>query len=192
VYPINLEFVDFLAADAHKWMLGPCAAGLMYVRKAVQDFLKPTVFGWHNVRCPDFIAQETLNHPPDARRYEAGSFNISGYCGMKASMELLLEVGIENIATELLRKRNLLIPRLQELGWNVLSTDAPPKNQSGIVSFRRDGIDLRTVHSKLQECGIDISLRTDRERNHYLRVSAHFYNTDGELDRLVQALSKLG
>ena len=91
----------------------------------MQDYLKPTVFGWHNVRCPDFIEQEEMNHPPDARRYEAGSFNITGYCGMKASMELLLEVGTENIATELLRKRNILIPQLEELGWTVLNADAP-------------------------------------------------------------------
>lgn len=191
VYPMNARYVDFLAADAHKWMLGPCAAGLLYVRKEVQDRLKPTVFGWHNVRCPDFVAQEQMKHPPDARRYEAGSFNISGYCGFKASMELLMEIGVENIATELLRQRNRTIPRLQEQGWTVLSADAPEQNQSGIVSFRRDDCDLAAVHAELLKRKIDISLRTDRERKHYLRISAHFYNTDREMDQLLDALKEL-
>jgi len=191
VYPVDVKYIDFLAADAHKWMLGPCAAGLLYVRKEIQDHLRPTVFGWHNVRCPDFVAQEQLNHPPDARRYEAGSFNISGYCGMKASMELLMEVGVKNIATELLRQRNRTIPKLQEQGWTVLSADAPDKNQSGIVSFRRDDCDLAAVHAELHKRKIDISLRTDREHRHYLRISPHFYNTDSEMDQLLDALNEL-
>lgn len=191
VYPINAKYVDFLAADAHKWMLGPCAAGLLYVREEIQEHLKPTVFGWHNVRCPDFIAQEQINHPPDARRYEAGSFNISGYCGFKASMELLMEVGVENIANELLRQRNRTIPRLQEQGWDVLSADAPEKNQSGIVSFRRENCDMTNIQTELLKHKIDISLRTDRERKHYLRISPHFYNTDQDIDQLLDALKEL-
>lgn len=191
VYPINIEHVDFLAADAHKWMLGPCSAGLLYVRKEIQDRLRPTVFGWHNVRCPDFIAQEKLSHPTDARRYEAGSFNIAGYCGLKASMELLLEIGVENISVELLRKRNRIIPELQELGWTVLSANAPGPNKSGIITIRKDDSNMATVHAELMKQKIDISLRTDRERNHYLRVSAHFYNTDAEMDQFVDVLKNL-
>src|SRR5262245_45235229 len=72
-FPTTVEHVDFLAADAHKWLLGPCAAGLLYVRKSLQERLRPTAFGWHNVRCPDYVAQDRLVHPPDGRRYEAGT-----------------------------------------------------------------------------------------------------------------------
>ncbi|MBT5621390.1 MAG: aminotransferase class V-fold PLP-dependent enzyme, partial [Verrucomicrobia bacterium] len=59
-FPTPVEHVDFLAADAHKWMLGPCSAGILYVKREMQDRLKPVVQGWHNLSCPDFIAQETL------------------------------------------------------------------------------------------------------------------------------------
>src|SRR6185503_9815969 len=111
-FPTTVEHVDFLAADAHKWLLGPCAAGIFYVRKSLQDRLRPTVFGWHNVRCPNFVAQEQLVHPPDARRYEAGSANLLGMVGLHAALELLLELGIDSIAAELLRKRSWLVPVL--------------------------------------------------------------------------------
>ena len=75
-FPTPVEHVDFLAADAHKWMLGPCSAGILYVKREMQDRLKPVVQGWHNLSCPDFIAQETLDYKPDGRRYEAGTANL--------------------------------------------------------------------------------------------------------------------
>src|SRR5450755_3028131 len=59
-FPTTVEHVDFLAADAHKWLLGPCGAGLLYVRREVQDQMTPIVYGWNNVRCPEFIAQEDI------------------------------------------------------------------------------------------------------------------------------------
>src|SRR3954469_19063134 len=108
-FPTNVEHVDFLAADAHKWLLGPCAAGVFFVRKSMQDRLRPTVYGWHNVRCPNFVAQEQIVYPPDARRYEAGSANLIGLVGLHASLELLLEIGVDVIAAELLRKRALMV-----------------------------------------------------------------------------------
>ena len=77
-FPTTVEHVDFLAADSHKWLLGPCAAGILYVRKSLQDKLRPTIYGWHNVRCASYIAHDEIVHPPDSRRYEAGSANLIG------------------------------------------------------------------------------------------------------------------
>src|SRR5438876_5345188 len=70
-FPTTVEHVDCLAADAHKWLLGPCAAGILFVRKSLQEKLRPPIYGWNNVRCPNYIAQETMSLRPDARRYEA-------------------------------------------------------------------------------------------------------------------------
>src|SRR5881296_3099924 len=77
-FPTPAAQFDFLAADAHKWLLGPCAAGLLYVRKEWQERLRPPVYGWHNVRCPNYVAQEQMALRPDARRYEAGTANLLG------------------------------------------------------------------------------------------------------------------
>jgi selenocysteine lyase/cysteine desulfurase len=187
-FPLNAADVDFLAADAHKWLLGPCGAGLFYVRKSMQAKLRPVVYGWHNVRCPDFVAQEQMAYQPDARRYEAGSANLMGLVGLNAAMELLLEIGIENIAARLLHLRSLLVPALQQKGWTVLQAEAPPQNASGIVSFCRPDTDLPALQKKLLAARIETSLRTDRDSRHYIRLSPHFYNTDEEIHRLLENL----
>ena len=187
-FPTPAGPIDYLAADAHKWMLGPSAAGLLYVRKALQERLRPPIYGWHNVRCPNFVAQEQLALRPDARRYEAGTANLLGLAGLQAALELLMEIGVENIAAELLRKRAWLVPSLQAKGYTVLQPDAPPANASGIVTFYRPGVELPGLHQKLLEKKIVTSLRADRSGRHYLRLSPHFYNTDAELHRLLELL----
>jgi cysteine desulfurase / selenocysteine lyase len=187
-FPTTVEQVDFLSADAHKWLLGPCAAGVLYVRKELIPRLTPPVYGWHNVRCPNFIAQEELVLRDDARRFEAGSHNILSIVGLRAAMELTLEIGLENIGRELLRKRARLIPALQEKGYTVLNADAKPENASGIVTFFKPGTDAGDVHARLVEHGIVTSLRMNRQNQRFIRISAHYYNTDAELDRAVDLL----
>ncbi len=187
-FPTTVEHIDFLAADAHKWLLGPCAAGILYVRKGLQDNLRPAAYGWHNVLCPNYVAQEQLVFRPDARRYEAGTQNLLGLVGLHAAMELLLEMGIDNIAAELLRKRALLVPALKNKGYTVLHADVPPANASGIITFYREGAGMAALCEKLEAANIIASLRADRSGRQHLRLSPHFYNTDAELQRVVQLL----
>jgi len=185
-FPTPAEHFDFLAADAHKWMLGPCAAGILYVRQAVQEILEPSVLGWNNVRCPNYVAQEELTFYSGARRYEAGTHNLLGLVGLKAAMELLLEIGLNNISTELQRKRTWLVPTLQEKGYSVLQANAPEPSASGIVTFHRPGSDIPALYERLEGANIITSLRTDRAGQRYIRLSPHFYNTDAELQRLLE------
>lgn len=187
-FPTPAAHADIIAADAHKWLLGPCAAGILYVRREVQERLRPTVFGWHNLRCPNFVAQEELKFRPDARRYEAGSANLLGLAGLKAALELVLEIGVDAIAAELLRKRARLVAALRDKGYEVLCAEAPPENAGGIVSFYRPGTDLTALHARLEAAGIVTSLRADRAGTRYLRLSPHYYNTDAELDRALALL----
>jgi selenocysteine lyase/cysteine desulfurase len=187
-FPTTVEHVDFLASDAHKWLLGPLAAGIFYVRKELHDVLKPTVIGWNNVRCPNYVAQEKIALRSGAHRYEAGSDNLLGLVGLTAAMELLLEVGIDNIAAELLRKRAWVVPAIQAKGYSVLQAAAPPENASSIISFFRPGEDMTALHEKLSAANILTSLRTDRSGQNYIRLSSHFYNTDEEMRRVTEQL----
>lgn len=187
-FPTPLQHVDFLAADAHKWLLGPCAAGLLYVRRDLQERLQPAWYGWNNVRCPNFVAQEEIQFRSGPARFEAGTYNLLGLVGLKAAMELLLELGVQNIARELLRKRAWLLPALREKGYTVLHADAPPEHASGILSFYRPETDMATLHQRLLDRRIVTSLRTDRAGQKYIRISPHFYNTDAELERLLENL----
>jgi len=187
-FETTVEHVDFLAADAHKWLLGPCGAGLMYVRRSLQKMVNPPIYGWHNVRSPNYVTQEQIVFRSSAQKYEAGTHNLLGAVGLVAALELILEIGVENIARELLRQRAFLIPALQAKGYAVVHADAPPQAASGIVSFHRPGTDLVPVHQNLLEAGINTSLRIDRTGQKYIRVSPHFYNTEAELQRMLDLL----
>ncbi len=187
-FPMPVAQVDLLAADAHKWLLGPCGAGLIYVRRALQEHLNPPIYGWHNVRCPDFVAQEQIVLRQGAAKYEAGTHNLVGLVGLVAGMELLLEIGVEAIAQELLRKRGWLVPALQAKGYTVVNADAAPGNASGIVSFCHPAKDLTALHQQLLEAKIVTSLRADRTGRKYIRLSPHFYNTDQELRTVLEKL----
>ena len=184
-FPTTMEQVDLLAADAHKWLMGPCGAGLMYVRGSLQESITPPIYGWHNVRCPNYVAQEHVVFRSGPQKYEAGTHNLLGIVGLVAAMELILELGVENIARELLRKRAKLVPALQAKGCTVLQADAPAENASGIVSFHRPGADLAALHQKLTDAGVLTSLRGDRTGQKYIRLSPHYYNTDAELERVL-------
>jgi selenocysteine lyase/cysteine desulfurase len=180
--------VDLLAADAHKWLLGPCAAGLLYVRREVQAQVNPPIHGWHNVHCPNFVSQERIQFRADARKYEPGTQNWLGLVGLKAAIQLVQEFGIENIARELLRKRAWVVPALQAKGCSVLQADAPAENASGIITFQHPGKDLPALHEKLLQEKIITSLRADRKGQRYLRLSPHCYNTDAELQRVLELI----
>ena len=185
-FPTTVEHVDFLAADAHKWLLGPCAAGVFYVRRDLQDRLAPQAFGWNNVRCPNYVAQETMNLRSDARRYEAGSFNILGIAGLNAALGLLLEVGIDAIAADLTAKRTGLAAALQAKGYEVFFPEG--QQTGGITSCWREGTDMKAVGERLAAKNIIASVRGDRAGRDYLRFSPHFYNTSSDLDLALELL----
>src|SRR6185503_11700370 len=148
-FPTTVEDVDLLAADAHKWLLGPCAAGIMYVRQSVQERLNPPIYGWNNVRCPNYVAQERIVFRTGSQRFEAGTHNLLGLVGLHAALELILEFGVDNISRELLRKRAWLVPALRSKGYEVLHA-AAAETTSGIISFHRPGADLPALHQKLE------------------------------------------
>ena len=186
--PTTVENVDYLAADAHKWLLGPCGAGILYVRRELQEKLNPPIYGWHNVRSPNFVAQPAIEFRSGAKKFEAGTHNLLGLVGMLAAMELVLEIGVDQIAAELRRKRAWLVPALQAKGYTVLNAEPKPENAGAITSFFAPGKDMAALNHQLTEGGVVASLRTDRQGQHYLRLSPHFYNTDAELHRMLELL----
>lgn len=187
-FPLSVEHVDFLAADAHKWMLGPCAAGVLYVRREVQARLKPIVHGWHNLDCPDFLTQEDLKFKPDARKYEVGSHNLVGLAGFQAALGLLEEVGIRNIGAELTRKRAWVAADLLARGFTVLQPDPPPENVGGVLSFFRPDLESAELIRRLEAARVTATIRKLPDGQSVVRFSPHFYNTDEELRVALAAL----
>ncbi len=193
-FPTSVEHVDFLSADSHKWMLGPAAAGIFYVRKSLQKELKPTLFGAWNVISPDFVAQDDMRFYVGGRRYEPGMLNLPGIVSMHASMKLLLDVGVENIAARLIELRQAILDRLRPLGYTLyleeLDQSTPPDAswKSAIVAVTHPEKDLGALYASLSENGVVVSYRKNREGTKFIRLSPHFYNTIEEIDRVAELM----
>ena len=187
-FPTNVANVDFMAADSHKWMLGPSAAGILYVADSAQSRLKTRAFGWHNVRCTNFVTAEELELVNGARRLEAGTHNLLGLLGLDAALQLFDEIGQEEIATELIAKRQWLVNEITDRGYQALSARIPSLNTGGMLSFGHADRDMAEVFRRLLENDIYGSLRQTRDGQSYLRLSPHFYNTRAELQKVVDLL----
>jgi selenocysteine lyase/cysteine desulfurase len=187
-FPTTVGFVDFLSADAHKWMLGPLAIGIVYVRKECFDLCRPTLLGSWNVKAPGFVAQEEIEFHPTAQRYEPGAMNVMGIFGMKAAIDLLLAIGISRVAARILTITTHLARGLQEMGFTALGPTAGP-TASGIVTVSRPGTDMEALFERLTAANIVCSSRQDRQGRHYIRFSPHFYNTEAEVDQVLKVIA---
>jgi len=183
-FPLNVRtsHIDALAADGHKWMLGPEGCGILYVKKDRQDSIFPKEFGWTNVAAYNDYASRDMALRPDAGRYECGTLNTIGCYGLRASIELLLEVGIERIAPVVQSLADRLTEGARQKGYQILG-DRTPENGAGIVSLHKPGTDSRKLARDLKERGIIVA-----PRQGWLRFSPHFYISPEEIDQVVETL----
>jgi cysteine desulfurase / selenocysteine lyase len=188
-FPLDVvsAHVDLLSADAHKWLLGPMAMGIVYVAERHFETVRPTLLGAWNVQSPKFLAQDTVEFVPTAQRYEPGVLNTSGVYGMKAALELLLEQGVDRIAVRLLELKAVLLGQLLPLGFEVLGPVSGP-NASGITTVWHPRRPASALFQALEAANVVASLRHDRSGREYLRFSPHFYNTEVELLRVAEVL----
>jgi selenocysteine lyase/cysteine desulfurase len=184
VFPLDVRraHIAGLAADGHKWLTGPEGAGLLFIRKDLIDSIQPTTIGWMNFRrWMDFTSRD-LTWRDDARRYEPGSLNTVGIYGLGAALNLLLEIGVENIAERVLDLTDRLRAGLKRQGHRVFGPDLRAEC-SGIVSFVPRSQTAEQVANLLREEGIIVSARCGM-----VRVSPHFYNSEAEIDCLLECL----
>jgi cysteine desulfurase / selenocysteine lyase len=187
-FPLEVKFVDFLSADAHKWMLGPMAIGIVFVAKRNFEVCRPTLLGSWNVDSPQFLAQETLRYHETARRYEPGVLNVTGVYGMRASLEMLQRTGSHVVASAILEVRDYLHQLLEDMGFEFLSPSCDEPLRSGIVTARHPRANSNSLLAALERAKITATLRTARESGEWLRFSMHFYNTREEMERIAGEL----
>ena len=189
VLPIDVKRtpIDFLAADGHKWLLGPEGAGVFWMRRELIDQLRPVGVGWNSVVGAWEFSTIDFRLKPHAGRYESGTLNVGGTIAMGASLDLLLAVGVEVMEQQILALTDRLCRRMHETNWHVFGR-LTPESRSGIVSLEPPpGRNVADVARVMQNAGIVVNRRAGR-----LRISPHAYNTLEEIDRVVELLAKMG
>ena len=184
-FPLDVERarIHALAADGHKWLLGPEGCGVLYVRRDFQDQVEPVEFGWTNVAAYADYASRDMTLRGDAGRYECGTLNTIGIFGLRAAIEFLNDAGIDRIAPEVLARADQIANGVEARGYEVMGPRTPATS-SGIVSFRREGTDARVLVKHFRENGVIAA-----PRQGWVRTSPHFYIAPEEIERMLALLA---
>ncbi|MAD45972.1 MAG: aminotransferase [Oceanospirillaceae bacterium] len=184
VLPFSVQAIqaDFAMADGHKWLLGPEGLGFFYVNPDVMDQLAVTEYGWHMVEDVGNYDNRDWQLAADARRFECGSPNMLAATALKASTDLLLEVGMTEVATQAV-SNVLYLRQLLEDKNAVFVNPLVDKRPSGILTFHFLGKDSGKIYKLLMENGIICA-----HRGGGIRFSPHFHTTQEVMNDAIDAL----
>jgi cysteine desulfurase / selenocysteine lyase len=184
-FPVDVRQakISALAANGHKWLLGPEGSGLFFLGRDWLDEVRPSTVGWMSMRSWKDFSSRDLEWRDGAKRFEYGTPSTVGIYGLGAALELLLEVGVDPIGQRILNLTERLRKGLAEQGHKVYGP-SQREECSGIVSFVPQAGSAEDVIRFLQRQRVLVAARCGR-----VRVAPHFYNTEPEIDRVLELLS---
>jgi len=180
--------VDFYAIPGQKWLCGPEGTGALYIRQDRVSMVSPTFVGYVSLENPTMYDYTGYFMPAKgARRYEVGTVYRPGIEAMVKNLGWLEEeIGWTWIHDRILHLAAYARSELDKL--QKVSIITPPGSQAGLVTFNLEGYDPARVVTKLAQQDIIIRFLP---HPYALRVSTGFYNTEDDIDRLVEALKHI-
>jgi selenocysteine lyase/cysteine desulfurase len=169
--------VDFLVAGVLKYLLSSAGLAFFYCRRELWERAWPTATGWFADE--DIFKMDIYDYSPSptARRFQSGTPPVpSIYAGI-AGMELMQEIGIPETRAHVNALNERLVAAVEELGGTVVT----PERRGALICIA--STDVNALVAALEERGIITS-----ERDGNLRVSAHAYNTEEDIDAVLEAL----
>ncbi len=190
--------IHFLAADGHKWLMGPEGAAIFFCAAEARDRLEVLESGWLNVERGDEMLGVGTELRADGRRFEAGSLNTNGIYGLRAAIALLRHIGIENIEREVIWVASALAAMLESSGFTLRT---PRPLGAGIVSFLiPQGVDIARLKRisaapdhlddplLLLHRWLEVNDVICSPREGMLRFAPHFYNDEEDIERVKEVL----
>jgi selenocysteine lyase/cysteine desulfurase len=177
--------IDFAMADGHKWMLGPEGLGFFFVKQQHIQNLNLHQYGWHMIEGAGDFSIKNWQPADSAQRFECGSPNMLAGYALEASTDLLLNIGLDNVAKAIEHNHAFLLNKLQTLGAEILSP-SDPKVRAGILTFRFAGVDSAKLYKKLMSKDVICA-----NRGGGVRFSPHFHTTEACMEGAVKILQSL-
>ncbi|OSM04054.1 putative selenocysteine lyase [Magnetofaba australis IT-1] len=178
--------IDALAADGHKWMLGPEGQGLFWLSDKGMAQITPRILGWHSVATAgnhDIITTELRG---DMRRFESGTPNLMGVLALAESVSMILEAGMQTVQGRVTALATEFVWRLRQLECKVHTpVDADGVPGAGIVVFSHPRHQPEALSRKLAAQGV-----YHAPRGAGLRFAAHFYQDEDDVDAAMDALAR--
>ncbi len=196
--PVDAEAIgaDFLSATGRKFLRGPRGSGFLWVSERALDAGLLPLFP--DLRGTDWIAPDLTQPSPDARRFETWEFAWALVIGLGVAAEYATRVGLEPIRDRVRALASRTRDRLTEIeGMRVL--DRGPE-LCGIVTATHERISADRLRDGLREAGVHTSWLSresavldfdDKETETALLLSPHYYNTEDEIDRAMEILTRL-
>ena len=179
-HDVQAMHIDFLMADAHKWLLGPEGIAPFYCAPEWRERLALHEFGWHMVEHAGDFERPDWAPAGSARRFECGSPNMLGIHALHASLSLLLEVGIAEVERRVLARADRLFDAIDRHAELEPVTAAASGRYAGIVTFRHRRRPAAGLHEALRARGVICAARGGG-----VRFSPHFYTPLEQLDQAV-------
>ena len=168
---------DFAMADGHKWLLGPEGLAVFYCRAERREQLQLQQFGWHMVEQLGDYQRQDWQPAHSARRFECGSPNMLGAVTLEASLSLLEEIGMAQVARQLEQRMDYLQQGLQAIPGLHLHSPLHPERRAGILNFTLQGWDNASLFEQLRQQQVVCA-----QRGAGIRLSPHFYTPVEVLD----------
>jgi kynureninase len=184
--PIDLTAlgVDFAVGGSVKWLCGGPGAGYLYVRPDLISQLRPSVVGWAGHAEPFGFETGTIRYAGTIDRFQSGTPNVPALYSARGGYEIVEEIGVPAIREKSLRLTRQLIDAALQRGWTVKTPTADAERGGAVVIDLPDG-------ARVTDALLARDIIVDHRPNAGIRLAPHFYNTEAEIDRAVDAMSEI-
>ncbi len=184
VSKINCNFMSF---NGSKWLCGPMGTGLFYCNKKSSALLEPVTIGGESAMVYD---ENNLAFKDIPDKFQTGFRNYAGIVGLESSANYLQKLGINNIRKKNLFLSKILRDELSKIQKITLYGHEDPEKRTSIVSFTINDIKSQDAVEKLEKEKIILAVREIFDTK-IIRASPHFFNTESEILRVVNAIKNL-
>ncbi len=175
--------IDMLASGNLKYLLGVPGIAFLYISKDKLPYLKPAVTGWFGQENPFAFQIRHLDYAGDGRRFDTGTPPVLAAFASKAGMEIINEVGTQNIQDRIEMLSDHTVQVALEKGFDVKSP-RDPKRKGATTSIKVDN--PNEVEQLLKQRKIIASARGE-----VIRIAPHFFTTRNDIDMVLEELKKL-
>lgn len=181
--------ITALTASCHKWVGAGFCGSILYTGPGFRNKYKWPFAGWLSVKDPVLMSNDPQELNPDCAAVETGILPFTALAGLKAAMEVILDIGVVNIAARIFYLSNYLVEQLNELPVKMLTprdqeSDFTKSLNSGIVSLAVEN--PQQLEAELSNRNIHISARRNG-----IRIAVHHYNNEKDINLLVLALKEI-
>jgi cysteine desulfurase/selenocysteine lyase len=178
---------NFMSFNGSKWLCGPMGTGIFYCKKESSKLLEPSSIGGESAMVYD---ETSLAYKDIPDKFQTGFRNYVGFVGLEASINYMLQFGLNNIRSKIMKLSNQMREELSKISGITLFGPEDQSKRTSIVSFSIDGQEPQKIVELLEKKKIVIAVREIVDKK-ILRASPHFFNSGEEIQKVVDEIRKL-